>query len=206
MTAANASATTGIARDEHYNFGYLDESTKRMLRRALLKAVPFPDLDRPLEFGILNLGGASDESNWAPAFRRPDAATALRHIELGEGHRVLANPNAEGNDDHLVGELHADAQVSRVFERALIAQAHDMGHHESNGAGDPIAIQQQLLQSAVARAAGIHCHTFNQLQGIVLRNAVAVYNILQRDKDRFPLPRRGKSGVSAIFKPLDALR
>ncbi len=30
------------ARDEAYNFAYLDEQTKRMIRRALLKAVAIP--------------------------------------------------------------------------------------------------------------------------------------------------------------------
>jgi len=44
--------------DEHYNFAYLDESTKRMLRRALLKAVaipgyqvPFGSREMPLPYG-----------------------------------------------------------------------------------------------------------------------------------------------------------
>lgn len=47
-----------VARDDHYNFGYLDESTKRMLRRALLKAVaipgyqvPFGSREMPLPYG-----------------------------------------------------------------------------------------------------------------------------------------------------------
>ncbi|MGI4813469.1 MAG: alpha-D-ribose 1-methylphosphonate 5-phosphate C-P-lyase PhnJ [Janthinobacterium lividum] len=46
------------ARDENYNFAYLDESTKRMLRRALLKAVaipgyqvPFGSREMPLPYG-----------------------------------------------------------------------------------------------------------------------------------------------------------
>nr|WP_315592276.1 alpha-D-ribose 1-methylphosphonate 5-phosphate C-P-lyase PhnJ [uncultured Cupriavidus sp.] len=50
--------TTAVARDDHYNFGYLDESTKRMLRRALLKAVaipgyqvPFGSREMPLPYG-----------------------------------------------------------------------------------------------------------------------------------------------------------
>lgn len=61
MTTANANpgaATATIARDDHYNFGYLDESTKRMLRRALLKAVaipgyqvPFGSREMPLPYG-----------------------------------------------------------------------------------------------------------------------------------------------------------
>ncbi len=33
--------------DKAYNFGYLDESTKRMIRRALLKAVAIPGYQVP---------------------------------------------------------------------------------------------------------------------------------------------------------------
>jgi alpha-D-ribose 1-methylphosphonate 5-phosphate C-P lyase len=52
------SSQAGVPRDTHYNFGYLDESTKRMLRRALLKAVaipgyqvPFGSREMPLPYG-----------------------------------------------------------------------------------------------------------------------------------------------------------
>jgi alpha-D-ribose 1-methylphosphonate 5-phosphate C-P lyase len=45
-------------RDPHYNFGYLDERTKRMIRRAILKAVaipgfqvPFGSREMPLPYG-----------------------------------------------------------------------------------------------------------------------------------------------------------
>lgn len=34
-------------RDEAYNFAYLDEQTKRMIRRALLKAVAIPGYQVP---------------------------------------------------------------------------------------------------------------------------------------------------------------
>ena len=57
MNATPTSAAT-VARDDHYNFAYLDESTKRMLRRALLKAVaipgyqvPFGSREMPLPYG-----------------------------------------------------------------------------------------------------------------------------------------------------------
>lgn len=55
---AAAEAASRPPRDSHYNFGYLDESTKRMLRRALLKAVaipgyqvPFGSREMPLPYG-----------------------------------------------------------------------------------------------------------------------------------------------------------
>lgn len=63
MTQIHASANANdnanaVPRDDHYNFGYLDESTKRMLRRALLKAVaipgyqvPFGSREMPLPYG-----------------------------------------------------------------------------------------------------------------------------------------------------------
>jgi alpha-D-ribose 1-methylphosphonate 5-phosphate C-P lyase len=47
-----------MTHDAHYNFAYLDEQTKRMLRRALLKAVaipgyqvPFASREMPLAYG-----------------------------------------------------------------------------------------------------------------------------------------------------------
>ena len=52
FTSSQDSATEG------YNFAYLDEQTKRMIRRALLKAVavpgyqvPFASREMPLPFG-----------------------------------------------------------------------------------------------------------------------------------------------------------
>ncbi len=39
--------TAPVARDEAYNFAYLDEQTKRMVRRALLKAVAVPGYQVP---------------------------------------------------------------------------------------------------------------------------------------------------------------
>jgi len=55
----NASDLPGtVERDRNFNFGYLDERTKRMIRRAILKAVaipgyqvPFGSREMPLPFG-----------------------------------------------------------------------------------------------------------------------------------------------------------
>ena len=38
--------------------------------RALLAAVPYPDLARPLDFKLLDLGGASDDRSWGAAIPR----------------------------------------------------------------------------------------------------------------------------------------
>ncbi|MFO1089770.1 MAG: ABC transporter ATP-binding protein [Hyphomicrobiales bacterium] len=62
--------------------------------KALLAAVPYPDLARPLDFNLLNLAGASDDSAWGPQFRRQDGGADLSHIDVGDGHYVLANRNA----------------------------------------------------------------------------------------------------------------
>ncbi|MBX3567749.1 MAG: ABC transporter ATP-binding protein [Rhizobiaceae bacterium] len=58
--------------------------------KALLAAVPFPDLDRPLDFATLRLTGASDQSVWAPQFRDDGDGSGLAPADLGEGHQVLA--------------------------------------------------------------------------------------------------------------------
>ncbi len=43
----NALVTPAVAADPDYNYGYLDEQTKRMIRRALLKAVAIPGYQVP---------------------------------------------------------------------------------------------------------------------------------------------------------------
>ncbi len=64
--------------------------------RSLLAAVPYPDLSRPLEFASLRLEGASDMSEWAPQFREePGDAGRLKHVEVTQGHYVLARDQAD---------------------------------------------------------------------------------------------------------------
>ena len=63
--------------------------------QALLAAVPFPDLDRRLDFSRLMDGRASDPTAWPPPFDDPgDAAMVM--IDLGEGHRVRARAATGG--------------------------------------------------------------------------------------------------------------
>jgi peptide/nickel transport system ATP-binding protein len=57
--------------------------------RALLAAVPEPDLARKLDFGALMEGKASDPSAWPSEFRI-DAATRPRLQDIGKGHLVRA--------------------------------------------------------------------------------------------------------------------
>jgi peptide/nickel transport system ATP-binding protein len=66
--------------------------------RALLKAVPFADLDRPLELDELVLKGSSDPRNWPDAFRGDMADLAA--IELGGGHQVLARQTIDIREFH----------------------------------------------------------------------------------------------------------
>ena len=62
--------------------------------RALLKSVPFADIDRKLDFKLVAPGGASDTRQWEPAFRQEPGGEPLRHLPLGDGHFVLAQPTA----------------------------------------------------------------------------------------------------------------
>ncbi|MGX5843190.1 ABC transporter ATP-binding protein [Mesorhizobium sp. ArgA1] len=63
--------------------------------RSLLAAVPFPDLDRPMDFKTLKLGGASDTSAWGPQFRDEGEENTLSPLDLGGGHLVLARRSAD---------------------------------------------------------------------------------------------------------------
>ncbi len=65
--------------------------------RALLSAVPYPDLARPLNFDTLTVEGASDISNWSPQFRS-DQTGLLVHQEIAKDHFVLANPNVDAGE------------------------------------------------------------------------------------------------------------
>ncbi|SHF08824.1 peptide/nickel transport system ATP-binding protein [Loktanella atrilutea] len=60
--------------------------------RALLAAVPYPDLARPLDFGTVGQSTAEASAAWPQAFQ-PD--TGLTPLDLGSGHHVLANPAAD---------------------------------------------------------------------------------------------------------------
>ena len=63
--------------------------------KALLAAVPFPDLDRPLDFKTLKASGASDERAWGPKFSSGDSDDPLSPADLGNGHVVLARRNVD---------------------------------------------------------------------------------------------------------------
>ncbi|MEK1930792.1 MAG: ABC transporter ATP-binding protein, partial [Pararhizobium sp.] len=63
--------------------------------KSLLAAVPFPDLDRPLDFSMLNPSGASDKRSWGKQFSDEDDEDALSTADLGDGHLVLARRNAD---------------------------------------------------------------------------------------------------------------
>ena len=63
--------------------------------RTLLKAVPFPDLDRRLDFSQLPASGGSDSGTWPVAFRLNNEGGGLVDIDLGEGHFVLAQAGSD---------------------------------------------------------------------------------------------------------------
>ncbi len=66
--------------------------------RSLLRAVPYPDLDRRLNLSALGQRDTSDPANWAPRFQPGDQPDSLRHIPLGDGHFVLANENVDAGE------------------------------------------------------------------------------------------------------------
>jgi peptide/nickel transport system ATP-binding protein len=65
--------------------------------RALLAAVPSPDLDRRLNFEALMEGRASDPTAWANPFRL-DGSGATSMIDLGNGHLVRARDTANHSE------------------------------------------------------------------------------------------------------------
>jgi peptide/nickel transport system ATP-binding protein len=63
--------------------------------RSLLKAVPYADLNRPLDLESFELRGASDMWGWDRMFQEHEGGAALEHVDLGDDHFVLANSNAD---------------------------------------------------------------------------------------------------------------
>jgi peptide/nickel transport system ATP-binding protein len=61
--------------------------------RTLLAAVPYPDMNRRLDFAAVGHNSALASEAWAPAFK-PGAAR-MAPLDLGGGHVVLANPAAD---------------------------------------------------------------------------------------------------------------
>ena len=62
--------------------------------KALLAAVPSPDLDRKLDFAALMEGRASDPAAWPEPFRL-DGSGSTTMIDIGEGHQVRASASAD---------------------------------------------------------------------------------------------------------------
>jgi peptide/nickel transport system ATP-binding protein len=68
--------------------------------KSLLAAVPFPDLDRPLDFRALRENGAADKQNWGATFTERDDApeSELAYADLGGGHLVRARKGADARE------------------------------------------------------------------------------------------------------------
>lgn len=66
--------------------------------KTLLASVPYPDLDRLLDFENMKKSSADDATSWGAAFTASDTG-ALINIDFGDGHMVLANQNSN------IGEL-----------------------------------------------------------------------------------------------------
>lgn len=61
--------------------------------KALLASVPYPDLDRLLDFEMIRFSGENAEAEWGDAFKAN--GSGLRQIEVEQDHLVLANENAD---------------------------------------------------------------------------------------------------------------
>ncbi|MBP8295473.1 MAG: ABC transporter ATP-binding protein, partial [Burkholderiales bacterium] len=71
----------------------LFDNPRHPYTKALLAAVPHPDLARKLDFAALMEGKASDPDAWPAAFKRGPDGPGL--IDVGDGHLVRARANAD---------------------------------------------------------------------------------------------------------------
>jgi len=63
--------------------------------KSLMNAVPFPDLDRPLDFAAAGEASSTSSKAWANAFREDDEPGSLVSLDLGNDHFVLARNTAD---------------------------------------------------------------------------------------------------------------
>ncbi|WP_337267165.1 ABC transporter ATP-binding protein [Oryzifoliimicrobium ureilyticus] len=64
--------------------------------KSLLAAVPFPDLDRPLDFHALQANGPANKDKWKNIFVADD--DTLGYVDLGKGHLVRARKGVTINE------------------------------------------------------------------------------------------------------------
>ncbi|MEH7828090.1 ABC transporter ATP-binding protein [Gemmobacter denitrificans] len=64
--------------------------------KMLLAAVPYADLDRPLDFAQAARPSTVAAADWPEVFR--PGATRLQPVDLGGGHQVLAHPQADATE------------------------------------------------------------------------------------------------------------
>ena len=78
------------------NRDVLFEDPKHPYTKALLAAVPHPDLKRKLDFAALMEGKASDPFAWPAAFRKDGDGPGL--IDVGKGHLVRARDAVDASE------------------------------------------------------------------------------------------------------------
>ncbi|PND25446.1 MULTISPECIES: ABC transporter ATP-binding protein [Sinorhizobium] len=66
--------------------------------KSLLAAVPYPDLDRKLDFDSLQASGGSDQERWGAQFSDGGENGALIPADLGGGHYVLARKSVDARE------------------------------------------------------------------------------------------------------------
>ena len=65
--------------------------------RSLMNAVPYPDLDHPLDFATAAKSSSVSSQSWKSVFRADDSAE-LSTIDLGDEHFVLARNSADARE------------------------------------------------------------------------------------------------------------
>jgi peptide/nickel transport system ATP-binding protein len=65
--------------------------------RALLSAVPHPELSQPLDFSLITNGTASEPAQWQAPFT-VDGTTPMDFLSLGDGHFVLVAANCNASE------------------------------------------------------------------------------------------------------------
>ncbi|TWD46865.1 peptide/nickel transport system ATP-binding protein [Agrobacterium vitis] len=66
--------------------------------KKLLAAVPMPNLDHPLDFDLIGQPSKAAKKLWAKQFHDGGDPHSLTHVDLGNGHLVLARRNVDARE------------------------------------------------------------------------------------------------------------
>jgi len=100
-------------------------------------------------------------------------------------------------------DAQAFARMLYRIQRRAVAHAHEVRHHDSHRARDPIAVNEEVLHARVADPADVCRHAVQQLVGITAWDPVALEDVPQSLERRIRERRFAANGVELAAQSFD---